>query len=176
MKNIEIKYRLRSLDKVEDFILGTAGVRKVWSRDQLDTYYNIPSGRLKLREEENSDAQLIFYERANKSVARESNYFIYTASDARMLNFVLDRAVGSVVSVKKRRTLLMFRNVRIHLDQVEGLGEFLELESVVSGEYNEKSAHLNLKEIVSRFSGFDLIPLDKSYADLLLEIRKEKRA
>ncbi len=102
---------------------------EIWQRD---TYFRVPSGfgALKLREERPGRPHLIQYQRANEPQARESRYRIASVDDADDLSCVLTAALGCIASVTKRRRLFLWRGVRIHLDEVEGLGSFLELEAV----------------------------------------------
>ena len=85
---------------------------------------------------------------------------------------MLSNSLGLKVVVQKVRQLFLYYNVRIHLDRVEGLGSFLELESVVSKEVNRKAAEVNLQKIQKILNGLLSEPVPGSYADLLL--RQEK--
>jgi adenylate cyclase class 2 len=96
---------------------------------QLDTYFRVPHGRLKLREQDER-AELIYYERSDQAIERESNYRIVPVHDPESLKDSLGAALGILVAVEKSRRLLIWRNVRIHLDEVPGLGSFIELEAV----------------------------------------------
>ena len=87
-------------------------------------------GRLKLREETPGGAALIQYHRSDRPEARESRYRIAPVEDGPALREALDAALGTLVVVDKERRLLLWEGVRIHLDTVEGLGSFLELEGV----------------------------------------------
>src|SRR3954454_20947941 len=97
---------------------------------QRDTYFAARRGRLKLREQQPGAAELIAYERADAAQARESRYRIAPVREPQALREALDAALGTVVVVDKRRRLLLWEGVRIHLDRVEGLGAFVELEGV----------------------------------------------
>ena len=97
---------------------------------QRDTYFRARSGRLKLREEEPGGATLIQYDRPDAAVARESRYRLTRVEDPDDLRASLDAALGTLVVVDKERHLLLWEGVRIHLDTVEGLGSFVELEGV----------------------------------------------
>jgi homotetrameric cytidine deaminase len=99
---------------------------------QRDTYFAGARGRLKLREQEPGGAQLIAYERPDAAHARESRYRIAPVGEPDALRAALDTALGTVVVVDKRRRLLVWEGVRIHLDRVEGLGAFVELEGVAA--------------------------------------------
>jgi homotetrameric cytidine deaminase len=97
---------------------------------QRDTYFRVPSGRLKLREERDAGATLVQYERPDAAEARVSRYRLVSVDDAEGLREALDASLGTLVIVEKERHLLLFKAVRIHLDQVDGLGSFVELEGV----------------------------------------------
>ena len=98
--------------------------------EQLDTYFNVVSGRLKLREQTPGGAHLIQYERAEDPQQRESRYQVIEIEDGAQLRAVLSAAPGTNVVVIKRWRLYVWREVRIHLDQMDGLGAFIELEAV----------------------------------------------
>jgi homotetrameric cytidine deaminase len=97
---------------------------------QRDTYFRVPAGRLKLREETPGGAHLIQYVRLDGDEARDSRYRIAPVADGEALRAALDAALGTLVVVEKERRLLLWEGVRIHLDRVEGLGSFVELEGV----------------------------------------------
>jgi homotetrameric cytidine deaminase len=95
---------------------------------QRDTYFRVASGRLKLREEEPGDAHLIAYSRPDDPAVRVSSYRVLPAADGTLE--ALSETLGVDVVVEKRRHLLLWETVRIHLDEVTGLGSFIELEAV----------------------------------------------
>ena len=101
---------------------------------QRDTYFRARSGRLKLREEEPGGAVLIQYDRPDAADARESRYRLTRVQDPDDLRASLDAALGTLVVVDKERHLLLWDGVRIHLDTVDGLGSFVELEGVAPPE------------------------------------------
>lgn len=90
----------------------------------------VPHGRLKLREEEGAPSQLISYARPNEAGERLSRYRLVEVSDAVGLEAALSESLGTKIVVSKRRRLFLWRDVRIHLDQINGLGAFLEFEAV----------------------------------------------
>src|SRR3954471_17533676 len=128
-RNVELKARdphpERSLDRAR-----ALGAEDRGALRQRDTYFAAPRGRLKLREQEPGGAELIAYERSDAAEARESRYRIAPVGDAHAVRDALDAALGTTVVVDKRRHLLLWDGVRIHLDHVEGLGHFVELEGV----------------------------------------------
>lgn len=97
---------------------------------QRDTYFEVARGGLKLREEQPGRPHLIQFERANEPQQRESRYRVIEVSDGPALSAALDAAIGIRGVVAKRRRLFLWENVRIHLDEVEQLGNFVELEAV----------------------------------------------
>jgi homotetrameric cytidine deaminase len=128
-RNVELKARDPDPDR------SLARVRALGAEDrgelrQRDTYFAAPRGRLKLREQDPGGAELIAYERDDTATARESRYRIAPVQDAAALREALDAALGTTVVVDKRRRLLLWEGVRIHLDRVDGLGDFVELEGV----------------------------------------------
>src|SRR3954471_11496304 len=126
-RNVELKARdpepERSLERAR-----ALGAEDRGELRQCDTYFAVPRGRLKLREQEPGGAELIAYERPDAAAARESRYRIAPVTDATALREALDAALGTTVVVDKRRHLLLWDGVRIHLDHVDGLGDFVELE------------------------------------------------
>jgi homotetrameric cytidine deaminase len=128
-RNVELKARdpdpARSLARAR-----AVGAEDHGELRQRDTYFAAPRGRLKLREQEPGGAELIAYERSDAAEARESRYRIAPVSDGPALRDALAAALGVTVVVDKRRRLLIWEGVRIHLDDVEGLGAFVELEGV----------------------------------------------
>jgi homotetrameric cytidine deaminase len=107
-----------------------AGAEDRGTMRQRDTYFGVRSGRLKLREEEPGGATLIGYERPDDAAERVSSYRLVPVPDPDALRAALELADGIRVVVAKTRRLLLWETVRIHLDDVEGLGSFVELEAV----------------------------------------------
>ena len=133
MKNIEIKAPLADRADTEEK-LRSIGARLEWTRNQVDTFFDAPSGWLKLREVEGCPAELISYRRSvEDSGPRESDYDILRMEEARELSSVLEHSLGILGRVEKQRSLWLYRNTRVHLDRVKGLGDFLELETVLAG-------------------------------------------
>ncbi len=95
---------------------------------QTDTYFATPRGRLKLRETAGFQAELIFYERDEHGADRASDYEVAHSNEPDALRGLLAAALGVLATVKKRRTLLVLDGTRVHLDNVEGLGAFMEIE------------------------------------------------
>ena len=138
MQNIEIKARLEDRARVERQ-LEALGAKKMWTRRQEDTFYRVPQlgsmpSWLKLREAEDSPPELIAYRRAPAHGGpHASDYELIVVKDAAAWKRLFSRVLPEDKVVKKTRTLWLYESTRIHLDSVEGLGEFLELETLVHG-------------------------------------------
>jgi predicted adenylyl cyclase CyaB len=98
---------------------------------QVDTFFNTPRGRLKLRVLSENKGQLIYYARPDQGGPKRSDYHISLTSDPENLQRVLELAYGIRGVVKKTRYLYLVGQTRVHLDHVEGLGQFMELEVVM---------------------------------------------
>ncbi|MCB1720485.1 MAG: RdgB/HAM1 family non-canonical purine NTP pyrophosphatase [Alphaproteobacteria bacterium] len=168
MQNIEIKRRLPNRQALLERLEKLPEVRREWRKQQRDTYFRVPDGRLKLREQQDSPTNLIAYHRPDSPKERISNYQLIPVSDPRQTRENLAAEKGILATVTKWRTLYLFRNVRIHLDEVEGLGDFMEFESVISENCPPPQARHNLAEI--RDSLEDLLgqPLESGYLEMTL--------
>ena len=128
--NIEIKARVRDFDKIRRHA-ETLSDTPVEVIAQEDTFFNTPQGRLKLRVLSPEKGQLIYYTRPNQEGPKRSDYHISVTSDPENLKRVLELAHGIRGVVKKTRYLFLVGQTRVHLDSVEGLGQFMELEVVM---------------------------------------------
>lgn len=128
--NIEVKARVGDLERVET-IASTLSDKPCEVLHQEDTFFNTPQGRLKLRQFGDRPGELIYYERPDQGEAKQSHYLIYPTAVPKELGQLLAAALGQRVVVKKTRHLYLAGQTRIHLDRVEGLGEFVELEVVL---------------------------------------------
>jgi homotetrameric cytidine deaminase len=130
-RNVELK----AIDRDPTATLNVAiasGAQDRGTLVQRDTYFAVPHGRLKLREQEGSPAQLIAYERPDDPAVRLSRYHLIEVPDPATALAGLTATCGVRVVVAKTRRLLASDNVRIHLDDVAGLGRFIELEAVAA--------------------------------------------
>lgn len=138
---------------------------------QRDTYFHARRGRLKLREEQPGSAHLIGYARADEDPdVRVSEYRIVPVPDPVALRDTLEAGLGVRVVVEKRRRLLLWGSVRIHLDEVRGLGAFLELEAVApagSDLTQERALVDHLREVLGIT---DDRLRDGSYSDALARV------
>ena len=164
--NIEIKAR------VDDFAALKAKVASIADLDPIeilqdDTFFRCDSGRLKLRSFPDGSGELIFYRRANQEGPKESFYLRSPTSAPDSLRQSLTLAYGAVGRVKKHRTLFLVGRTRVHLDQVEGLGQFVELEVVLGeGERSENGVH-EAQRLMAML-GIDPSQLiERAYVDLI---------
>ncbi len=144
-KNIEIKSRCADLESVHRLAVAL-GAREADVLHQCDTFFDAPKARLKLREFGDGTAELISYVRPDNTQARASEYHLAKVTQPTSLTACLTHALGTTGTVSKRRQLLLYRNTRIHLDAVEGLGTFVELETVVTDQ-TDAQAHDELRQV-----------------------------
>jgi homotetrameric cytidine deaminase len=158
-RNLEIKARdadpRRSLELALE-----AGAEDQGEIAQRDTYFANAGGRLKLREQSPGDAELIQYRRPDEAGPRTSEFRRVPVAEAEPLREALDAALGTLVEVRKNRRLLLWHGIRIHLDEVEGLGSFVELEAPGDGG--------GLDELRAKLEIADADLEAGSYSDLLL--------
>lgn len=130
--NVEIKARI---DSVDTLLPRATALADADEHPQLihqdDTFFKVPNGRLKLRVFSDGAGELIHYRRADAEGPKVSDYVITPAAEPDSLREALERACGVLGRVVKHRVLVLAGQTRIHLDHVEGLGDFLELEVVL---------------------------------------------
>jgi predicted adenylyl cyclase CyaB len=165
--NLELKARHADLHAARKAVTAIAGIRSGGVEIQVDTYFQVPGGRLKLREINDESATLIFYERPDRAAARICNYQLVPVLDAEALKTALATALGIRGVVRKRREIYFWHNVRIHLDEVAGLGTLVELEAVLAPEDDEKLSQERLEELCELMGIADKNLLGQSNADLL---------
>ncbi len=128
--NVEWKARVRDLSRQRELAEQLAGSPPELL-EQVDTFFNVPHGRLKLRRLSAHHGELIQYLRPDRAGPKQSNYSVVRTESPDPLRELLARALGVRGEVRKRRWLYLAGQVRIHLDEVEGLGTFLEVEVVL---------------------------------------------
>ena len=165
-RNIEIKARIENVAALQPRVAAVASEGPL-EIAQDDTFFRCETGRLKLRDFLNGEGELIFYRRSNESGPKESFYLRSTTSAPDVLRQSLSIAYGQAGRVIKQRTLFLVGRTRIHLDRVEGLGHFLELE-VVLGEHESLDAGVReAHELMGRLGiGTDQL-VQGAYVDLL---------
>lgn len=166
--NVEIKAKCDDPSFIRHYLL-SAGADFKGIDEQTDTYFNVPNGRLKLREG-NIENNLIFYERTNQAGPKSSHFQLVKIEDAKGLKEALTRSNGIKVVVKKRREIYYISNVKFHIDEVPGLGSFVEIEA---GNLKVDLSQEQLKEqcdfYVKEFGVKEDDLIEVSYSDMLLE-------
>jgi homotetrameric cytidine deaminase len=165
-RNVELKARDGDPEATLAAALGHGAADQGVLR-QKDTYFAAREGRLKLREEEDG-ATLIAYARADEAAARTSAYHLVDVPDPAALTAALDASLGTVVVVEKFRRLLLWEGVRIHLDAVEGLGTWVELEAVAPADSDLSEEHRKVAELRAVLKMADEDVVATGYAAMLL--------
>ncbi len=166
-RNIEIKARVPSLEDMSERVWGLADEEK-GLLEQDDCFFACGHGRLKLRDLGGNRGELIFYRRLDQPGPKTSHYSLSEVPDCASMRELLAEAHGLIGRVKKRRMVFMYGRTRIHLDRVEDLGDFLELEVVLREGEPEDAGRAEAAHLMKRLgiSTDDLI--EGSYVDLLL--------
>lgn len=169
-RNIELKARLRDAAAAHATARRLATVEP-WIEWQTDTYFAASRGRLKLREicdaeQRPTAARLVAYSRPDDLQAKASDYRLLDVPEPRQMKELLATALGVTVVVEKRRTIYLHHNVRIHLDEVAGLGAFLEFEAVLDERTDDAAGHAQLARLREEFKIVDGDLLARSYSDL----------
>jgi homotetrameric cytidine deaminase len=171
-RNVELKARDADPEKTLAAALAH-GAADEGVLQQKDTYFAAREGRLKLREERAGDAPpaatLIAYARADEAAARTSAYHLVDVPDPAALTAALDASLGTVVVVEKFRRLLLWEGVRIHLDAVEGLGTWVELEAVAPAGSDLSAEHHRVAELREVLGLADDQVVATGYAAMLLD-------
>ncbi len=167
LRNIELKTRCRDLAAALASVRTLSPLVDTGVQRQIDTYFQVPNGRLKLREIVGVKSELIWYDRSNEAKSRQSDYRLTPISHPAELKISLATALGVRGEVVKDRHVLLWHNVRIHLDAVQGLGSFIEFEAVISGDETEATGHERLAQLCELLKLAPADYLDRSYSDLM---------
>lgn len=162
--NLEVKARIDRHELAEE-ILRSSGAEYAGIHEQVDTYFNTRGGRLKIREIDGREAELIYYERAEGGRERISQFERIPCGDPDTLRSVLARSLGVRGVVRKKRKLFMIGPTRVHLDEVEGLGFFVELETPVEST-SERARSMNAS-IIEKLGIRETDSIEGSYIDLI---------
>jgi predicted adenylyl cyclase CyaB len=165
-RNLELKARLESLDTARQIAQRLATEQQP-TQVQTDVYFHCRHGRLKLRHIQGGAAQLVSYTRPDQQEVALSRYRLAEVPDAAAVEQALTDALGVWLSVRKCREIYMYHNVRIHLDQVEGLGAFLEFEAVLGPTADEATSQQRLDYLSQQFGIRPESLIEHSYSDML---------
>ena len=164
--NLELKARLTAATSAHQ-IAEKLSTRAVAREFQSDTYFYCSQGRLKLRQIDHRQSQLIWYQRADQAEARESYYQLTEIAEFHAVREMLRGALGVRAQVEKQRTIYWFENVRIHIDDVASLGIFLEFEAIITTAYERIEAPAKLKYLSDAFRINATDVLTMSYGDMM---------
>ena len=165
-RNVEIKAKVRDWAEIRsraEALSGTPGE----VLEQEDVFFAIAEGRLKLRTFPDGRGELIAYDRPDRAGAKTSHYQIFRTADPSDLKDVLMQGVGIRGTVRKRRILYWVDSTRIHLDEVEGLGRFLELEVVLRDGESEADGAAVADRLLDALGVASGDRIDRAYIDLL---------
>lgn len=164
MQNVEFKAELRDPELGHALArhLGAKHMGQVW---QVDTYYKLADGRLKKRETEGQPTEWVFYERPNMARARISQFKIYTENQAFERFGTLQ--MEPWVIVRKARDIYIMGHVRLHFDQVDRLGQFVELEALVLPSHNLAKCYAAIDTLRRALGPAIGEAISASYSDLV---------
>ena len=167
-RNVEIRARIESVEAMVPKAAALADQGPI-EIVQDDTFFACRNGRLKLRMFSPTKGELIFYSRADHAGPKESFYLVSPTTTPDILRESLFLAYGEVGHVRKHRTLFLAGSTRIHLDRVDGLGDFLELEVVLSDRETVESGQAIAHDLIARLGISNEQLIDGAYVDLLRE-------
>lgn len=164
--NIEIKAYARTFEDIRRRTEALSDV-PVEVIPQEDTFFNTAQGRLKLRILASNSGQLIYYTRPDQEGPKRSDYHISTTTDPENLKRILELAYGIRGIVRKTRYLYLVGQTRVHLDDVEGLGQFMELEVVMQEGQSDAEGQAIAEDLMARLGVEKGDLLEGAYMDLL---------
>lgn len=165
-RNIEIKARIENVEALATRVAAVADHGPIEIR-QDDTFFTCERGRLKLRAFSATEGQLIFYQRPNQQGPKECRYVIAPTAEPEALREALSLAYGQIGRIRKTRTLYLVGRTRVHLDRVDNLGHFLELEVVLSEEDRPEAGVEEAQNLMALLGISPVQLLDGAYVDLL---------
>lgn len=169
--NIEFKAKSTN-NKAAEKILMQYNPTFLGEDHQIDTYFNVPNGRMKLREG-NIENALIHYERENTAGSKSSQVLLYQHQPSEDLKAVLSKAVGVKAVVDKKRKIYFIDNVKFHFDTVQELGTFIEVEAI------DKDGSISKEKLQEQCDYYATLLnvqatdyLSVSYSDMIMEKMK----
>jgi predicted adenylyl cyclase CyaB len=164
--NVEIKARVEDLDQLRAYLERTTGT-KGELLVQEDVFFKVPHGRLKLRIFDAQRGELIAYSRADETGPRLSEYTIAPTSNPAALCEILAHILGVLGAVRKRRLLFRLGATRVHLDRVEGLGDFVELEVVLEPGQRAAEGVQRARQLMVELTINESALVPQAYIDLI---------
>ena len=166
--NIEFKASTKNLAALET-LLQQHNPLFIGEDHQIDTYFNVPTGRLKLREG-NIENALIHYEREDTAGAKSSHVLLYQHQPDKTLKEILIKTLGIKAVVDKKRKIYFINNVKFHFDTVDGLGTFVEVEAIdKDGTIGKDILQAQCDEYAALFNIVAVDFCALSYSDMVLQ-------
>ena len=165
LKNIEIKARINDYENVKRLVENLCST-PIKTEQQEDTFFNTTSGRLKLRET-NGESAIMYYDRPNSFEPKQSDIALSFTKNPDTLKSVLSKSNGIRGIVNKERILYKYGQTRIHLDDVEGLGNFIELEVVLKEKQSAQDGEAIANDLLNKFDIKTTDLIDVAYIDLI---------
>lgn len=164
--NIEIKAKCANHKKIREILAAEGAIYK-GTDHQIDTYFKVNNGRLKLREG-NIENNLIYYDREDIKGPKKSDYILYKTDLDSSLKEVLTKSLGVFIIVDKQREIYFINNIKFHIDKVKDLGEFVEIEAIdVDGSIGNEELLKQCEYYLNLFCISEEDLLTNSYSDLL---------
>ena len=164
---IEIKARCENPSQIRQILEDNKAIMKGIDH-QVDTYFKVKSGRLKLREG-NIENHLIHYFRGNQAGPKKSEVLLYKSTPDSSLKSILETSIGVLTVVDKKREIRFIDNVKFHIDVVKDLGNFIEIEAIdMDGSIPEERLLEQCQFYIQLFGVKDEDLLENSYSDMLL--------
>ena len=168
---LELKAQVESFSAFQKKIVGLRA-HYVGTFKQIDTYFNSPKGRFKLREVENEDvAKLIYYDREDVARPKKSYVLVIDIQEPEIFKTLFDKLLGTRVVISKKREIFIYDGTQIHLDTVSNLGTFIEFERKITNLIDDRRV---LEELILTLRIEDKDLIQGSYSDIALENRTHK--
>ena len=169
MRNVEIKARVRDLERVRRLAAQLSGA-EAHQLDMRDTFFPAAHGRLKLREQTGAPNRLIFYDRPDNTGPKLSSYKLADVGEnVTALREALSLALGVRGDVQKTRFLYMVEQTRVHVDRVTGLGDFMELEVCLRDDQTTEDGQAVAEDLMKKLEVKPEDLIDCAYLDMLLK-------
>lgn len=164
MPNIEIKARTQNLANLKE-VAKSLATSYLGLDHQVDTYFQTTEGRFKLRESTIKGAYLIPYLRPDTAGPKKSDYAMISVTDGSKVRELFTKILGVIKIIKKQRDIYLIGNVRVHLDEVENLGTFLEFEAAYENPADESAEKNKVNQLLLKFGIKDSDLITHSYSD-----------
>lgn len=171
--NIEFKAKSNNTEAAEKTLL-QHNPTFIGEDHQVDTYFNVPNGRMKLREG-NIENALIHYERENTAGSKSSQVLLYQHQPSEDLKAVLSKALGIKAVVDKKRKIYFIDNVKFHFDTVKELGTFIEVEAIdKDGSISKETLQQQCNHYAALLNVQAADYLSVSYSDMIMEKKNNR--